>query len=179
MFISGRKESLFNEKQIAYIKIWEKLRLGYKYRASILKDLYRSFLPTGSVVARGAKNTLDSMPDNEMFDKDDLVNNFGLRTLNKWDQVFKLPETVKTMLLNAEANNVFDRINQIEINTIHSSKGREADNVVILPDMTSASYHTYRTDPDNEHRVFYVACTRAKQNLYLHQPVTPRFYKLI
>jgi superfamily I DNA/RNA helicase len=45
--------------------------------------------------------------------------------------------------------------------------------------MTSASYDTYKKDPDNEHRVFYVAVTRAKQNLYLHQPVTNRFYKLV
>ena len=179
IFISSNKNSLFNKRQIFFIKLWEKLRLGYKYKASLLKELYRNYLPTGSVVAKGFKNTLDSMPDNNMYDKNDLVNDFGLKTLAKWDIVFRLSDLAKQRLLNAEERNVFDRITQIEVNTIHGSKGREADNVVVLPDMTSASYHTYKTDPDNEHRVFYVACTRAKQNLYIHQPVTNRFYKLV
>jgi superfamily I DNA/RNA helicase len=179
IFISGRKDSLFNERQIFFIKLWEKLRLGYKFKASLLKELYRNYLPTGSVVARGSKNLLDSMPDTNLYDKQDLVNDFGLKTLAKWDIVFRLSDLAKQRLINAEQRNVFDRITDIEVNTIHASKGREADNVVVLPDMTSASYDTYKKDPDNEHRVFYVAVTRAKQNLYLHQPVTNRFYKLV
>ena len=176
LFVSGGANSLFNQTQIKYIKLWERLRLGYKFRASEIKELYKNFLPSGSVVKRGFKNILDTMPDSEMYDKDDLVNNFGLLTVAKWDAVFKLPDTTKKILLKAEQENKFDKAANIEVNTIHSSKGREADNVVVLPDMTSTSYYSYQKDPDNEHRVFYVACTRAKKNLYLHAAVTLRHY---
>ena len=163
LFISGGPSSLFNEKQIYFIKLWERLRLGYKIKASKLKELYREYLPTGDVVARGSKNLIESMPDSEMFNK---------------DTVFKLPETTKKILLKAEQENKFDKATDIEVNTIHSSKGREADNVVVLPDMTTTSYYAYQKDPDNEHRVFYVACTRAKQKLFIHTPVTSRYYTL-
>ena len=44
--------------------------------------------------------------------------------------------------------------------------------------MSGITYKGMLKDPDNEHRVFYVAATRAKQNLYLHTPVTTQFYKL-
>ena len=58
----------------------------------------------------------------------------------------------------------------IEINTIHATKGREADNVVVLPDMSGITYKGMLKDPDNEHRVFYVAATRARNELHIVQP---------
>jgi len=178
LFISGGDSSLFKERQIFFIKLWEQLRLGYKFKASLIKELYRDYLPTGSAVGRGAKTLIDTMPDNHLFDKDELIANFGLRTITKWDQVFRLPDATKSILLHAEKEGTFDKAANIEVNTIHASKGREADNVVVLPDMTQTTFHHYRKDPDNEHRVFYVACTRAKKNLYLHYPVTTQFYPL-
>jgi DNA helicase-2/ATP-dependent DNA helicase PcrA len=178
IFISSNEDSQFNEKQIQNIKLWEQLRRGYKLPAHQLKILYRDYLPTGTVVKRGSKNLLDTMPDKEMFDKDDLINNFGLKTTAPWHNVFKLPEATKQILLDAYNNGELDKTTDIEITTIHSSKGREADNVVILPDMTQISYQTLQKDPDNEHRVFYVGCTRAKENLYLHSPITQKFYPL-
>lgn len=178
LFVSSSSTSLFNDKQLFFIKLWENLRRGYRFKASLLKELYRDYLPSGKAVARGAKTLIETMPDNEMFDKEILIDQFGLKTLAKWDTVFKLPDTTKQILLKAEAEGRFDKATNIEVNTIHSSKGREADNVVILPDMTHTTYQQYSNDPDNEHRVFYVACTRAKKNLYLHYPVTQRFYPL-
>ena len=178
LFVSGGDTSLFKERQIFFIKMWEQLRLGYKFKASLIKELYRDYLPTGVAVGRGAKTLIDTMPDNHLFEKEELISNFGLRTLAKWDQVFRLPDATKSILLHAEKEGTFDKAANIEVNTIHASKGREADNVVVMPDMTQTTYQHYRKDPDNEHRVFYVACTRAKKNLYLHYPVTTRFYPL-
>lgn len=178
LFVSGGSTSLFKERQIYFIKLWEKLRLGYKFKAVLLKELYRDYLPCGSAIKRGSKNLIESMPDQDEYDKDTLVNDFGLRTLAKWNEVFKLPDLTKSVLLKAELANKLDDATNIEVNTIHSSKGREADNVVVLPDMTSTSYYSYNKDPDNEHRVFYVACTRAKKTLYIHTPLTQRFYPL-
>ncbi len=178
LFVSGGTNSSFDERQIFFIKLWEKLRMGYKFKAVLLKELYRDYLPTGKVVAKGSKNLLESMPDNELYDKNNLINDFGLRTLAKWHQVFRLSDLTKSVLIKAENENKLDDATNIEVNTIHSSKGREADNVVVIPDMTSTSYYSYNKDPDNEHRVFYVACTRAKKNLFIHTPLTNRFYPL-
>jgi superfamily I DNA/RNA helicase len=178
LFVSSSGDSLFNQKQIDYILLWEQLRRGYKFKGSQIKELYRDFLPTGRVLARGAKKLMDSMPDEELFDKDQLVDDFGLKTTGKWDAVFKLPDVTKELLLKAEKDGKLENSCDIEINTIHGTKGREADNVVVLPDMTEITYKSMLNDPDNEHRVFYVATTRARKNLYVHTPITNRFYKL-
>ena len=145
---------------------------------SELKVLYRDYLPSGKVVARGSKNLMDTMPDQEMFDKNELCDKFGLKTTTEWYNVFKLPDTTKRILMDAYKNGELDKTTNIEITTIHSSKGREADNMIVLPDMTPVSYHVLQKDPDNEHRVFYVAATRAKENLYIHSPLTDKFYTL-
>lgn len=55
----------------------------------------------------------------------------------------------------------------IRISTIHSVKGAEADNVILLPDITNRVFQNLSWYPDAEHRAFYVACTRAKKNLFL------------
>jgi DNA helicase-2/ATP-dependent DNA helicase PcrA len=61
----------------------------------------------------------------------------------------------------------FNKKINIRVSTIHSVKGEEADNVIVLADMTKRVHHSYVDDPDPEHRVFYVAVTRAKKALYL------------
>jgi len=55
----------------------------------------------------------------------------------------------------------------ISINTIHSVKGAEADNVVVLLNITRQVYINLQNNPDSEHRVFYVGCTRAKKRLFI------------
>lgn len=62
---------------------------------------------------------------------------------------------------------------KIEVTTIHRVKGREADNVVILPDFSRKTENNL----EKEHRVFYVAVTRAKKNLYLMEPQTNLYYE--
>lgn len=67
---------------------------------------------------------------------------------------------------------------RIKINTIHGVKGDEATNVVLLLDIAGASYENYQRNPDQEHRVFYVGVTRAKENLYLINPMTSKGYEI-
>jgi len=67
---------------------------------------------------------------------------------------------------------------RIRIDTIHASKGAEADNVIVMSDISKQSYVGSQIAPDDEHRVFYVALTRAINNLHLVQPQTSMFYRL-
>ncbi|NIU83361.1 MAG: UvrD-helicase domain-containing protein [Candidatus Thorarchaeota archaeon] len=65
---------------------------------------------------------------------------------------------------------------KIEVGTIHSVKGGEADNVVLLSDVTKSVYRNLENNPDSEHRVFYVGVTRTKQNLYIVNSRTKNEY---
>ena len=66
----------------------------------------------------------------------------------------------------------------IELSTIHKAKGREANNVVVLLDQTGNIKDAAALDPDNEHRNWYVAVTRAKQRLYCIMPSSVHGYEL-
>jgi DNA helicase-2/ATP-dependent DNA helicase PcrA len=55
----------------------------------------------------------------------------------------------------------------IHVGTMHWSKGREADIVVLLSD---CNYRVYRAMNDTERRLCYVAMTRARKHLFICQP---------
>gem|GEM_PF-2148767 len=64
----------------------------------------------------------------------------------------------------------------VNVNTVHSAKGLEWNNVII-PGMAQDSFPRWYPDDEtkdkeipNELKKFYVACTRSKENLYLTRP---------
>jgi DNA helicase-2/ATP-dependent DNA helicase PcrA len=73
---------------------------------------------------------------------------------------------------------IFRSAQQLVLSTCHGVKGEEADNVVLLSDVSSSCFKNIQTDPEGERRVFYVGATRARQNLYLVAPQTEKFYLL-
>jgi len=62
----------------------------------------------------------------------------------------------------------FNAVPRIRLSTIHGTKGGEAENVVLMTDLTYAAMRA--GNPDDLHRVFYVGVTRTKDNLYLIDP---------
>lgn len=78
--------------------------------------------------------------------------------------------------------NAWDYINnkksraRIRIGTIHSAKGAEADNVVLLTDMSRTTYDNVNSDAET--RVWYVAATRARNNLYILEPQGDYYYDI-
>lgn len=67
---------------------------------------------------------------------------------------------------------------RIRIETIHGVKGAEADNVLILSDISGRTERGYKLQPNHEHRVFYVGVTRAKKSLHIVMPQTDRYYSI-
>lgn len=65
---------------------------------------------------------------------------------------------------------------KVRVATIHSVKGAEADVVVVLSDMGRRVHRAYTMTPDAEHRVFYVAATRAKHELHIVYPQSVTAY---
>jgi DNA helicase-2/ATP-dependent DNA helicase PcrA len=66
----------------------------------------------------------------------------------------------------------------IEIGTVHSIKGREADHVIVLPDMSNLTHKMSEFNNGEESRVFYVASTRSRKSLFLMEPVSQLYYDL-
>lgn len=58
----------------------------------------------------------------------------------------------------------------VTLMSIHQSKGREAHTVILDPVMTTRVSQGLIDHPDDEHRVWYVAVTRAKERLVLLLP---------
>lgn len=61
---------------------------------------------------------------------------------------------------------------RINISTIHGVKGGEADNVLLLSDMSARTWAGYQRDEDGERRCWYVGVTRARRELHVVQPMT-------
>ncbi len=82
-----------------------------------------------------------------------------------------LKSTLKTSALsNTELDNVLDKYPKIPIITVHQAKGSEFDYVFLagLQEGTFPSWISLKKDNmDEEKRLFYVAITRAKKELYI------------
>lgn len=117
----------------------------------------------------------------KLTSQSELVLSMYLDTYNvnlPWFNAFvHMDDTTKVYYRRILANGfMLNKEIKARVSTIHRVKGEEADNVVILPDM---SYSTYEmgADNSNEHRVYYVAATRAKNNLFILEPQTNLYYK--
>lgn len=67
----------------------------------------------------------------------------------------------------------------IRIDTIHGVKGDEADIVALMPDLSKLTWKEYMDDPNNEHKVFYVGATRARETLYIIEPHSKYYYEYL
>ena len=59
---------------------------------------------------------------------------------------------------------------RVKLSTIHSAKGGEAENVLLILDNTKMIREAIEKNPDKEdeeNRIWYVGVTRTKQNLYI------------
>ena len=74
---------------------------------------------------------------------------------------------IREMLSNEEK---LSKPPRVKLSTIHSAKGGEADNVLLILDNTKTIRDAVEKNldkQDEEHRVWYVGVTRTKQNLYI------------
>ena len=62
--------------------------------------------------------------------------------------------------------------------TIHGVKGGEADNVIVYDGMSGRTARGLDDNPDAEHRVWYVAVTRARENLFILRSAGEQHYPL-
>ena len=113
--------------------------------------------------------------DNEnIYTIDDLPVNY-----HHWFDCFdNISPTLREYFLDARSQGESLLKPRIKINTIHGVKGAEADHVAVITDLAARSYYHMQNNLDDEHRVFYVAVTRAKKGLNIIQPQSRLFYDL-
>lgn len=140
---------------------WERYRKGEEFKAEL-------FIP----YMKEKKLTPDSFTHYEGVDKEENFKHW-------YDALDNIPpitvDYIRGMLRNEE-----DLLKEprIHISTIHGVKGGEADNVALITDMARKTFEKYQEFPDDEHRVFYVAITRARKTLHLIDAQTTMCYDL-
>ena len=146
---------------------WEHLRKGQLLHYKQIEKISKYMGPT-----HWEKDKLKGMTKDSFHGMDELMKDFGLKINIEWfnafdDCVVERKEYIRAMRRNGEALNKDPRIH---LSTIHSVKGGEQQNVVLLTDLSHNTQKSYEKNPDDENRLFYVGATRTKENLHIIQP---------
>jgi len=165
-------------KFVIAIRSWIKLNRGDTISFDELKKLYQC-IKGRTGIARGFKK-LEGIDNNMEFSLKYLQDNVGLLATGKWQEVIigLDPEDILMFESLIKSGDIFKNKARIRLSTIHGIKGGESDNVVVISDISYRTWRKFNDEPDDEHRVFYVAVTRAKKNLFLLQPETKYSYEL-
>lgn len=166
----SKGRSSINQGELGAILTWEALRAGKSVEAAKADGLYQHFYVRKNIKS-GMKASLLSLHEEDMVNYQKLVDEHGLLVDQDtpWYEALekitlKKRNYYRRLLRRGESIKDTPRVN---VSTIHGVKGGEADNVVVLNEMAGRTVKQYQKDPDDEHRTFYVAVTRAKQNLFL------------
>jgi len=155
------------ESVLSAVLGWERLRKGGEVTFPVLKSIYAHLDP--AFVARGHKTLKTAAPD-DLYSMDRLKDKHGLKTDIIWHEALtKISEDRRRyiMALLRRGTRLMGHV-PIKVSTIHGAKGGEADNVLLLTDLTTK--FTRETSADDLNRLFYVGLTRAKKHLHLVLP---------
>ena len=157
-------------KHVIAIRAWLDLCKGKEIPYDSIIKLYSS-MKTGESIRRGFKNG-NTLDEQKNYNYTELKENHGLIAEGKWEDVLGLiPEEDKYYYQAlGKTGDLFYSEPRIRLSTIHGSKGAEAENVMLLTDVSYATWKNIMEESDDEHRVFYVGITRTKNNLYIVNP---------
>lgn len=162
------------------IRTWKILIEGQPRTAGEIKIMY-NYMSQRDRVTRGFKKKLNDVDDQKPFTYESLKADYGLVASLElpWHQALDLvPEETRNWLQAVERKEPLGTAPRIELSTIHGAKGREADHVLLSSDMTFRTWDSFQTSPAQEHRVWYVAVTRARKSLHILQPTGDTHYPL-
>ena len=148
---------------------WEKLRKGGEVPFNVIKMVYKYL--DGSLVKHGHK-MLRTADTSISYTLDLLREKHGLLSEEIWHKALtKISEDRRDYLVSLLRRNT--RLTghvPIKLSTIHGAKGGEADNVLLLSDLSTRFAKDYDKNSDDINRLLYVGITRAKQTLHIVLP---------
>ena len=114
----------------------------------------------------------EKIADTELEDIKEYMGNRELKKDLKWFECFDnaLSEDKIYIRLLLSYREKLSEEARIKVSTIHAAKGGECENVILVLDNAKKIREATTKSiikRDEEHRVWYVGCTRAKRNLYL------------
>ena len=169
-----------------YFRYDKKPFFGKSFDTKLLKciDLWTDMTKGESVTLSDFKDICEYLSidfdENKLKNKSEIfISDIGYRKQTPWFDAFtNAPQDesyyIRTLLANGEKLREEPRI---KVSTIHAAKGGECNNVVLILDNTEKIRRAMEINSqkqDEEHRVWYVGTTRAKENLYLLKPKIER-----
>ena len=148
---------------------WEKLRKGGEVPYHVVKMIYKymdsDFIKHGHKMLR----TADTSINYTLFL---LKEKHGLLSEEIWHKALtKISEDRRDYLVSLlRRNTKLTGHVPIKLSTIHGAKGGEADNVLLLSDLSTKFAKDYDKNSDDINRLLYVGITRAKQTLHIVLP---------
>ena len=173
IYSTSQYETSIKARHLLAIQTWERLRASYPAKKGDVKTMLqfyrgkqRTVLPEGSdAETQITQDQLAHLPWNNLWHD-------ALNAMPANDRIYYL-EILR-------GGRKLTDTPRVKLSTIHGVKGGEADNVVVCMDMGYRTYNEFSNRPESEHRVFYVAVTRAKKTLHLMDPLpqSTRFYNI-
>ncbi len=150
------------------IMTWERVRAGGRATVEEMLSIANNF------ANRGWTRPLRSLESTRLLDKSEMQAH-GLKIEAIWHEamdLFPREERDYFVSVRTRGEKLLGQA-RVQIRTIHGVKGGEADNVMLMTDLSLAAYTSMtQRSADDETRVFYVGLTRARENLYLMSPRT-------
>ena len=177
---SGKTNKFLPNKLLEAYRIWDRLNKGAQVSGEEAIDVYEFLRKHQITHGYGSGKSLNNV---NSINLDELKEKHGLLVSGSWEQLH-MPEDTKNYIkdLLKKGDDLMND-SKIELCTIHGSKGREQDNIVLFTDFGTESqgefiYREAYRDPDPEHRLFFVGTTRAKNKLFIMEPRTDYYYTI-
>jgi superfamily I DNA/RNA helicase len=174
-------------EQARAIKTWRELKDGKGVELGRIIEFYETVPKQGdkAVVKRGSRKLLDAADPSSTLTLADLIREFGF--ISKSDLLDEDPRDafdilgfgseMRAYLIHLEnSGEDITKPPRIKVSTIHAMKGGEDDNCVVFCATSAAA--TYTRFPDDEHRIFYVAVTRARKELHIIESFEKHRYQI-
>ena len=172
----------FDEDNLKAMHLWEDLQNGEFISPAEASKLYEC-LPKRGEAARvkyGMAKTLQEcdplkpLTHKALVDEHGLLADIGMPS----EDLLKLSSDEKQYLKAIKRRGGITTDPAIKLSTIHRMKGGEDQNIVLMTDMGYMPHKTLQETPDDEHRVFYTAVTRTKENLHIVDAESKHRYPL-
>ena len=169
-YYSRKGVASINPNAMEVMATWNDLVEGRGIGLGRAKKFYENVPKTGedAVVKRGSSKLLEAADPEELLTYEVLVARYGLLAPTDMDpmDVARLSEEERRYIRALKRRGEdLTKDPRIKISTIHAMKGGQDDNVAVYTGSTKSCMEGKY--PEDEHRVFYVAITRTKDNLYV------------
>jgi len=167
LYYKNKFKKSYEQDLYEAITEWESWRKGETLDYTRIKRIY-SYMDE----SHANKKSLVLLNKDNFYSLEQCKNKYGLMVDDVWYNAFnnapsKKVNYIRKMRQNGEQLNKKPRI---LLSTIHGVKGGEADNVILLTDLSRQTLREYERVPDDVNRLFYVGATRTKEHLHIVEP---------